>query len=105
MLILKSNGYGYNRLHNWLVMGLTDNALEVMTKMGNFTYYRLQPEIIKIGFGKEWDCTEDDNILFADGTTVCVDENKLYGIAIGTSYILKQNTASKMIFAYKVIVE
>ena len=42
MLMLQSNGYGYNRRYNWFVMGLTSNALDVMTKIGQFVYYRLQ---------------------------------------------------------------
>ena len=53
MLTLQSNGYGYNRRYNWFVMALTGNALDVMTKMGRFTYYRLQPEVIHLQAGGE----------------------------------------------------
>ena len=37
MLTLQSNGFGYKRMYNWFVLGLSNNALEVMTKMGGFT--------------------------------------------------------------------
>ena len=33
MPTLQSNGLGYNRRYNWFVMGLTENALDVMTRV------------------------------------------------------------------------
>ena len=51
MLTLQSNVFGYNRRYNWFVMGLTENALDVMTRMGRFTYYRLQLEVIHLQAG------------------------------------------------------
>ena len=51
MLTLQSNGFGYKRRHNWLILGLTDNALDVMTKMGRFVYYRVQPEVLHLKVG------------------------------------------------------
>ena len=53
MLTLQSNGFGYNRRYNWFVMALTENALAVMTRMGCFTYYRLQPEVLHLQAGSE----------------------------------------------------
>ena len=35
------------------MMGLTENALDVMTRMGRFTYYRLQPGMIHLQVGGE----------------------------------------------------
>ena len=53
MLTMQSNGYGYNRRNSWFVMGLTENALAVMTRMGRFTYYRLQLKVIHLQAGGE----------------------------------------------------
>lgn len=40
MLILRSNGYGYNRYYQWMVTELTETRLTVLTKMGSYTYIR-----------------------------------------------------------------
>lgn len=42
MLNLWSNGYGYNRFYQWMVTELTEEKLSVMTKMGRFTYSRIE---------------------------------------------------------------
>ena len=106
MLTLQSNGFGYQRRYNWYVMGLSSNALEVMTKMGPFIYYRLQPEPIHLKVGGEpATCQEGDTFVFADGAQVSVIDNKLYGVASGTTYIQKYVAATQTILAYKVIVE
>jgi len=104
MLSLQSNGYGYQRMYNWFVIGLTSNALEVMTRMGPFTYYRLQPEVLYVSSsGFYTGFAEEDSIVFADGVTVKADGNKLQGLSPGTTYILVRN-GEDMIWAYKVIV-
>lgn len=106
MLTLQSNGYGYQRRYNWFVKALTENALEVMTKMGLFTYYRLQPEVIKLQIGSEpLSCEEGDSFVFADGVIAAIEDNKLKGIAKGTTYVQKYNATSNTILSYKVIVE
>ena len=104
MLTLWSNGFGYNRRFNWYITGLTANALEVMTKMGPFTYYRLLPEIINIPNGSYMECGEGETFVFADDVKVRVEDNKLYGIAEGTTYILKYIKASNLTCAFKVVV-
>ena len=48
MLTLQSNGFGYQRRYNWYITELTVNALGMMTKMGPFTYYKLQPETLRL---------------------------------------------------------
>ena len=53
MLTLQSNGFGYNRRYNWFVMGLTGNALDVMTRKERFIYYRLQQKVIHLQAGGE----------------------------------------------------
>ena len=86
--------------------GLTENALEVMTQMGNFIYYRIQPEVYSLRVGEEsYACKDGDYYVFADGVKVLDDEGKLKGICEGTTYILKYNAESGLIMAYKVIVE
>ena len=106
ILTLQSNGFGYNRRYNWFILGLTDNALDVMTKMGRYTYYRLQPEVLHLQAGGEPLAYKNgDYFLFADGVIVDTIDNKLLGIKKGTSYIQKYNAASNHILAYKVVVE
>ncbi len=51
------------------------------------------------------DCSDDDSFVFADDVFVRIEENKLYGIAKGTTYIQKYEMASNLVFAYRVIVE
>lgn len=106
LLTLQSNGFGYNRKYTWYVMGLTENALDVMTKMGRFTYYKLQPETYSIKVGEEsYACKDGDYYVFCDGVKVLVNEGKLKGLSEGITYILKYYAESGLIMAYKVIVE
>lgn len=105
MLTLQSNGYGYNCRYNWFVMGLTENALDVMTKMGEYTYYRVQPEVYSLKVGEEsYECIGNDYYVFTDGVKVSESNGKLKGIGEGTTYILKYNVVSGLIVAYKVYV-
>lgn len=106
MLTLQSNGYGYNRRNNWFVMGLTGNALDVMTKMGRFVYYRLQPEVIRLKLGdSSLAFSNVDKFVFADGVIVCITEEGLQGVSMGTTYVQLYIAESNSIIAYKVVVE
>ena len=105
MLILWSNGFGYQHRYNWYITGLSANALSVMTKMGPFTYYKLQPEIIHIHIGGYVECEVGEEYVFADGLKVRIEDNKLHTISEGTTYILKYIAAPNLIYAYKVVVE
>ena len=104
MLTLQSNGFGYQRRYNWFVTGLSANALDVMTRMGRFVYYRLQPATIRL---KATDaplvCADGERFVFADGVVVEIADNQLHPIASGTTYILKKEGDS--ILGYKVEVE
>ena len=81
---------GYNRRYNWFVMGLTENALDVMTRMGRFIYYRLQPKVIHLQAGGEpLECDGGDSFVFADGVVVSITDGKLQGVSRGTTYIQK----------------
>lgn len=102
MLTLQSNGFGYRRRYNWFVTGMTGNALEVMTNMGAYTYYRLQPETIYIQNGETTVLDNEDNIVFADGVIVEAEGNQLVGKAKGTTYILVSIARQDKIVAYKV---
>ena len=68
MLTLWSNGYGYQCRYNWFITGLTDNALAVMTKMGPFTYYRIQPDVIRMNVNEFLSCGDGDSWIFANLT-------------------------------------
>lgn len=105
LLTLQSNAFGYNRRYTWYVIGLSENALEVMTKMGRFTYYRLQAETIHLHIGESISCAEGDSFVFADGVVVSISDDKLIGVEKGSSYILKYFTATNTIVAFRVIVE
>ena len=106
MLTLQSNGLGYNRRYNWFVMGLTDNALDVMAKMGRFVYYRLQPEVLHLQAGGEsLTCENGDSFVFADDVVSSIVDGDLQGKAKGTTYIQKNIAKISQIVAYKVIVE
>lgn len=106
MLNLWSNGYGYRRTYRWFVTALTDNALEVMTQMGSFTYYRVQSEVYPLRVGEEsYACVGQDYYVFTDGARVTDIDGKLKGISEGTSYVLRYNAASGLVKAYKVIVK
>lgn len=105
MLTLQSNGYGYRRMYNWFIVGLTSNALEVMTKMGAFTYYKLQPEVIYVSSSELYSGFDDGvSVVFADGVIVTVEGNKLQGVIQGSTYILVKKASDDNIYAYKVIV-
>lgn len=103
MLTLLSNGFGYNRRYNWYITALTNNAMEVMTRMGPFTYYKIQPEVIHIHIGSAVSCRTDEEFFFADGVLAKAEGRDLCGISTGVTYILKK--VSETILAYKVIVE
>ena len=106
ILTLQSNDYGYNRRYNWFVMGLTGNALDVMTKMGRFVYYRLQPEVLHLQAGGEpLACENGDSFVFADGVVARIADGGLQGIAKGTTYVQKRIAETDCIVAYKVVVE
>ena len=106
MLTLQSNGYGYNRRYNWFVMGLTGNALDVMTKMGRFVYYRLQPEVIRLKVGgSPLAFSNGDSFVFADGVVARITEEGLQGVSMGTTYVQLYIAESNCIIAYKLVVE
>jgi hypothetical protein len=106
MLNLWSNGYGYRRIYRWFVTGLAENALEVITQMGSFVYYRVQPEVYFLKVGEEsYPCIGEDYYVFTDGVKVQKNEGKLKGICEGTTYVLKYYAESGLIMAYKVVVK
>ena len=100
-----SNGFGYQHRYNWYITGLSPNALSVMTKMGPFTYYKLQPEVIHIHKSGYLECGVGEEYVFADGLKVRIEDNKLHAISEGTTYILKYIAALNLTYAYKVVVE
>lgn len=104
MLTLQSNGYGYQRRYNWFISELTENALAVMTKMGPFTYYKLQSETLSLSVDGVIACDDGDSIIFADGITVKAEDGKLQGIAKGTTYVLIRKASDDNILAFKVVV-
>ena len=106
MLTLRSYGYGYNRVYRWFVTGLSETALEVMTQMGHFVYYRLQPDVLRLKAGGEpFVAEETDKLLFADGVTARMEGNSLYGLLPGTTYVLLNHGHTDLTMAYKVVVE
>lgn len=106
MLTLQSNGFGYKRMYNWFVLGLANNALEVMTKMGGFTYYKLWQETLHVSMSVAYSkFSEDDSVIFSDGIIVKAVGNQLQGLRQGTTYILVHDGSEDRIIAYKVIVE
>ena len=105
MITLQSNGFGYQRRYNWYITELTENALGVMTKMGPFTYYKLQPETLRLQVKGTLTCEDGDSFVFADGVIVSIQDNKLVGLTVGETYIQKHNAASNAILSYRVIVE
>ena len=106
MLNLQSNGFGYQKRYNWFVLGLTGNALEVMTKMGGFIYYKVQPETLHLSVSEEYSgLAENDSVFFADGVVVKVVGNKLHGLIHGITYVLVRKESEDKIFAYKVDVK
>lgn len=105
MLNLFSNGYGYQRIYRWFLTGLTDNALEVMTQMGTYVYYRLQNDVLRVKVGEEPMEINGYNVVFADGVTVKSQDGKLVGTAQGNTYILVSQVDTGNIVAFNVIVE
>lgn len=105
MITLQSNGFGYQRRYNWYITELTENALGVMTKMGPFTYYKLQPETLRLQVNGTLTCEDSDSFVFADGITVAIQDKKLVGLGAGVTYIQKYVADSEAIFSYKVMVE
>lgn len=105
MITLQSNGFGYQRRYNWYITELTENALGVMTKMGPFMYYKLQPETLRMQVNETLTCDDGDSFVFADGVTIAIQDNKLVGLAAGVTYIQKYIAGSDAVFSYKVIVE
>ena len=106
MLTLQSNGFGYNRHYNLYVMGLTENALDVMTKMGRFVYYRLQPEVLHLQVGGEPLVYENgDSFVFADGVVARIVEGGLQGVIKGSAYVQMHIAETDCIVAYKVLIE
>jgi len=104
MLTMQSNGFGYQRRYNWYITELTENALGVMTKMGPFTYYKVQPDTLNLQVNGTLTCQEGDSFVFADGVRITIQDNKLVGLMPGETYIQKYIAASKRIVSYKVIV-
>lgn len=106
MLSLFSNGIGYNRHNDWFLMELTDNAMDVMTRYGQFVYYKLQSETIHLEVnGEPQQCESGDYFVFADGILASIIDGKLHGLTKGTTYIQKYIASIKSIISYKVIVE
>lgn len=105
MITLQSNGFGYYRRYNWYITGLTENALGVMTKMGPLTYYKLQPETLRLQVNGMLTCEDGDSFVFADGVTAAIQDNKLVGLAAGVTYVQKFVAASNTILSYKLMVE
>ena len=104
MLTLQSNGFGYQRRYNWYITEMTENALGVMTKMGQFTYYKVQPETLNLQVNGTLTCEEGDSFIFADGVRATIQDNKLVGLMPGETYIQKYIAASKRIVSYKLLV-
>ncbi len=105
LLTLQSNGVGYRRKYTWFIVGMSVDALEVMTNTGDFIYYRLQPESLTLSVGESLHCQGDDRFVFADGVTASIANNTLQGLSKGTTYIEKYIAAKNAIVSYKVIVE
>ena len=104
MITLQSNGFGYYRRYNWYITELTENALGMMTKMGPFTYYKVQPETLTLQVNGMLTCQEGDSFIFAYGVRATIQDNKLVGLMPGETYIQKYIADSKRIVSYKVIV-
>ena len=105
MITMQSNGFGYQRRYNWYITALTENTLGVMTKMGPFTYYKLQPETLHLQVNETLTCEVGDSFVFADGVTVTIQDNRLVGLVAGVTYVQKRIVANNAICSYKVVVE
>ncbi len=106
MITLQSGGFGYQRIYRWFVTGLAAGALEVMTRMGQYTYYRLQTEVLYLSPDEPCNVlSEDDTIIFADGVIAGTDKDgRLKGLAQGTTYVLVLTKQDKVL-AYKTVVK
>ena len=105
MLNLRTYGIGYNHIYRWFVTALTDNALDVMTSMGRFVYYRVQPEPLRMRVGGTLVAADGDQFVFADGVYVDIVGNQLRAKAAGTTYIQKSFGDTGQTWSYKVIIE
>ena len=105
MLTLWSDGFGYQHRYNWYITELSENAFSVMTKMGPFTYYKLQEKGIQLKVGESMTCNSGDSYIFADGIVAKIEDENLVGVIPGTTYIEKLIAVTNTIHAYKVIVE
>lgn len=105
ILTLWSNGFGYQRRYTWFITGLANNALAVMTKMGPFTYYRLQSDVIRMKVNESLSCGDGDSWVFADDVLACINGNNLVALSKGTTYVQELIGATNIIVAYKVIIE
>ncbi len=105
MLNLWKSGYGYRQTYRWFISCLTENALEVVTQLGKYLYYRVRPEPIYIAQGHYWECPLGNSFVFADGVVVRIENGMLYGVSQGTTYIQMFETSSGLVFAYKVVVQ
>lgn len=76
-----------------------------MTKMGRFTYYKLQPETQRMQVNESLTCEDGDFFVFADGVIVAIQNNKLVELAAGETYIQNLIAANNAILSYKLIVE
>ena len=107
MLYLQSNAVGYKRIYRWFLTGLTANALDVVTEWGRFTYFRVQPEAIRLSANSQpVSPPEGDSYLFADGLCVDIDaDGNLKPLAPGTTYVTRHTAATNTTVALKVIIE
>ena len=103
MLVMRAYGYGYLHRYNWFVTTLTGNQLTVITEMGPFTYYRLQPGVINMKVGSTLALTDGEAFVFADGITLQASDGALKALIPGTTYILK-SASDGMIWGYKVVI-
>ena len=74
-------------------------------KIGLFTYYRLQPDVIHLKVNVSLSCDDSESWIFADDVLVRINGNNLVALAKGTTYIQKFIGSTNIIFAYKVIIE
>ena len=106
MLTLLSNGMGYQRMYNWFVIGLSSNALEVMTRTGPYTYYKLQPEVLYVSLSEpDFELANEETVVFVDEVYLNSDGSKLTGLLQGTTYILVMSNIDHKIDAYRVIIK
>lgn len=104
MLVMRAYGYGYMPRYNWFVSTLTDNQLTVITQMGPFTYYRLQPDVIQMKVGETLSLAEGEMLVFADGVTAQSVANGIKALLPGTTYIIKTDTYTAKTWGYKLVV-